>query len=293
MDAIERVSERRTVSTARDEEFLVAPPRPRVEDFRPPATRLADHWPALIVFLIVAGAWEAAVRLTHTPAYLVPAPSAIVERAAADLPYFLGEAAVTLEEALGGLILASIGALSAATLMAHQRWAERAFFPLAVAIKVTPIVAVAPLLVIWLGFGPTPKIIVAALIGYFPILSNAMTGFRTINPRTLEFLRSLDASPREVFFELRFPNALPYLFSAYKVATTLSVIGAVVAEWIGADRGLGHVIILANANFDMTTLAAAVLVLAAIGIGLYLVLDELERMLLFWHESTLSGTNQP
>ncbi|HEY8885484.1 MAG TPA: ABC transporter permease subunit, partial [Chloroflexota bacterium] len=127
-----------------------------------------------------------------------------------------------------------------------------------------------------------------ALISYFPILSNALTGFRSVNPRSLEFLRSLDASPSEILRELRLPHALPYLFSAYKVATTLSVIGAVVAEWIGAERGLGHVIILANSNLDMTTLAAAVLVLAASGIALYLVVELLERRLLFWHESVLT-----
>jgi NitT/TauT family transport system permease protein len=257
--------------------------RPRVR-----ATSLSEYWPALAVFVVLAVAWELAVRLTHTPAYLVPAPSEILARAAEDLPYFLGEGLVTLGEALGGLLLASVVALGMALLMAHLRWAERALFPMAVAVKVTPMVAVAPLLVIWLGFGPVPKIVVAALISYFPILSNALIGFRSVNPRALELLRSVGASRREVFRELRLPQALPYLFSAYKVATTLSVIGAVVAEWVGADRGLGHVIILANANLDMTTLAAAVAVLAALGIGLFLLVDGLERRLLFWHESVLA-----
>ena len=249
---------------------------------------MLEHWPAVLVFVVVALAWEAAVRLTHTPAYIVPLPSAIARRTFETLPFLLGEAAITLGEALAGLALASLGALGAALIMAHLRWAERALFPLAVAIKVTPMVAVAPLLVLWLGFGPLPKILVAALISYFPILSNALTGFRSVNPRSLEFLRSLDASPSEILRELRLPHALPYLFSAYKVATTLSVIGAVVAEWIGAERGLGHVIILANSNLDMTTLAAAVLVLAASGIALYLVVELLERRLLFWHESVLT-----
>jgi NitT/TauT family transport system permease protein len=249
---------------------------------------LIDHWPAALVFLALAMVWEAAVRLSHTPAYLLPAPSVILLRTATDLPYLLGQAAVTVEEALGGLALASAVALTAALLMAHTRWAERALFPLAVAVKVTPIVAVAPLLVVLLGFGPLPKIIVAALLSYFPIMSNAITGFRSVNPRALDFLRSLDAAPWEVFVELRLPHALPYLFSAYKVATTLSVIGAVVAEWVGADQGLGHVIILANSNMDMTTLSAAVLVLAAVGIGLYVLIDLLERRFLFWHESVLT-----
>ena len=247
-----------------------------------------EIWPATLAFLLVAAIWEISVRATNTPEYLVPLPTAIVTRAVTDLPMLLPEALVTLGEALGGLILASIVALAAAVVMSRYQLAERALFPLAVAVKVTPMVAVAPLLVIWLGFGPAPKLIVAALLSYFPILSNAMTGFRSVNPRALEFLRSLDASPGEIFVTVRFPHALPYLFSAYKVSTTLSVIGAVVAEWVGADHGLGHVIILANANFDMTALAAAVLVLAVLGIGLYLLVAALERQLLFWHESVLT-----
>jgi NitT/TauT family transport system permease protein len=248
------------------------------------------YWPAVLVFLVLGLFWEGAVRWTHTPAYLIPRPSAILARAFLDFPSLAAEAAITLGEALGGLAAASVVALGAAVVMAHVRWAERAFFPLAVAVKVTPMVAVAPLLVLWLGFGPLPKVIVAALLCYFPILSNAMIGFRSVNPRALEFLRSLNASPREILWELRLPHALPYLFSAYKVATTLSVIGAVVAEWVGADHGLGHLIILANSNLDMTTLAAAVLILAIIGIALYLFVDALERRLLFWHESVLTAS---
>lgn len=241
-----------------------------------------------MAFGVIAITWEGIVRLSNTPAYLIPLPSAIVARTITDLPTLVPDALITLSEALGGLLLASVVALTAAILMSRYQWAERALFPLAVAVKVTPMVAVAPLLVIWLGFGPAPKLIIAALLSYFPILSNAMTGFRSVNPRSLEFLRSLDASQPEILMTVRIPHALPYLFSAYKVSTTLSVIGAVVAEWVGADHGLGHAIILANANFDMTSLAAGVLVLAVLGIGLYLLVATLERQLLFWHESVLT-----
>jgi NitT/TauT family transport system permease protein len=250
---------------------------------------LLAEWPPVAAFVAIAVGWELAVRLTNTPAYIVPLPSAVIARTVESLPLLASEALVTLAEAIGGLLVASVVALLAAVAMASGRWAERVMFPLAVAVKVTPMVAVAPLLVLWLGFGPAPKVIVAALISFFPILSNALTGFRSVNPRALEFLRSVDASPGEIFVHLRVSHALPYLFSAYKVATSLSVVGAVVAEWVGADRGLGHVIILASSNLDMTTLAAAVLVLAGIGIGLYLFVDRLERRLLFWHESVLTS----
>ena len=266
----------------------IARGRPAPTSSRRDARRASDIWPAVVTFALIAAFWEGAVRLTRTPAYLIPLPSAIVAKTIANLPTLLPDAVATLGEALGGLLIASALALSAAIVMSRYQWAERALFPLAVAVKVTPMVAVAPLLVIWLGFGPGPKLIVAALLSYFPILSNAMTGFRSVNPRALEFLRSLDASQPEILLNVRLPHALPYLFSAYKVSTTLSVIGAVVAEWVGADRGLGHAIILANANFDMTSLAAGVLVLAVMGIGLYLLVATLERQLLFWHESVLT-----
>jgi NitT/TauT family transport system permease protein len=242
---------------------------------------------------VVAVAWELWGRLAHVPAYLVPLPSDIVWTTISDAPSLLSDAVVTLGEAFAGLLLGSAVSLGLAVLMAQKKWAEEAFFPLAVAVKVTPVVAVAPLLVVWLGFGPAPKVIVAALISFFPVLSNAVIGFRSVNPRALEFLRSLDASDREIFVRLRVPHALPYLFSAFKVATSLSVIGAVVSEWVGSDRGLGHVIILASSNFDTTLLAAAVLILALLGIGLYLIVAELERRLLFWHESILTTEGYP
>lgn len=268
-----------------------APPPPTLEAIDRPARRRTgprDVWPPALAGLILALLWEAWIRLTNTPAYLVPAPSAVLAKAWSNLPLLLGEGAYTLAEALAGLLAGSTVALVLAALMAHSRWVEKTVFPLAVALKVTPMVAIAPLLVIWLGFGPAPKIIVAALISFFPILANALTGFRAVNPTMLAFLRSIDASRAEIFFKLRLPYALPYLFAALKVATTLSVIGAVVAEWIGADRGLGAVIMRSNSNLDMTTLAAAVLVLAAFGIGLYLIVGAIERRLLFWHESILS-----
>ncbi len=222
------------------------------------------RWPAVGVFLLLGAGWELGARWAQVPAYLLPSPGAIVARLLASPELFASAALMTLAEALAGLALASLAGLTAAVVMAHRPWAERALFPLAVAVKVTPMVAIAPLLVLWLGFGPAPKIVVAALISFFPIVSNALIGFRAVNPRTLDLLRSLDATPVEIFWRLRLPHALPYLFSAYKVSTALCVVGAVVSEWVGAEAGIGHLIILANANLDMTTLAAAVVVLAAV-----------------------------
>jgi NitT/TauT family transport system permease protein len=164
---------------------------------------------------------------------------------------------------------------------------ERSLLPLAILVKVTPIVAVAPLFVIWFGFGAMPKVLIAALITFFPTLVNGVTGFRSVNPGAMDFLRSLRASRREIFFALRVPSSLPYLFAAFRVSIPLSVTGAVIAEWFSADRGLGSVIVVAHNDLDMPTLFGAIFALAFIGIGLTILVGLMERKALFWHESSV------
>ena len=164
--------------------------------------------------------------------------------------------------------------------------------PLAVLVKVTPIVAVAPLFVIWFGFGSAPKVMIAALITFFPVMVNALAGLRSVNPGALDFFHSMQAPRRQVYFKLRAPSALPYLFAAFRIAIPLSVIGAVVGEWFSGDRGLGSVIIVAHNNLDMPTLFSAVLTLAFIGICLMVLLSYVEKRVLFWHESVLGDTRE-
>ena len=250
-----------------------------------PAQPTAALLPTALSLLLVVVVWEAGIALTGTPVYLLPAPSAVAVRVSAAPGYFLGQGAVTLAEALGGFLLGTGAALTAATVMAHSRTVERALLPLAVLVKVTPIVAVAPLFVIWFGFGVMPKVLIAALITFFPALVNGVTGLRAVDPGALDFLRSVSASRREVFLTLRVPSAMPYLFAAFRVSIPLSVIGAVVGEWFSADRGLGAVIIVAHANLDTPTLFGAIFTLAVMGIGLSLAVSALERRVLFWHES--------
>ena len=229
--------------------------------------------------------WEFWVQWRDIAIIVVPPPSAVLERFLDDPDFFRHHGGWTLYEATLGLLLGSSFALVLAVAMAHSRLTERALFPLAIIIKVTPIVAVAPVLVIMFGFGTTPKILVAALLSFFPMLVNAMTGFRDVNPGALEFMRSLRASPWQLFWKLRLPSALPYLFAALKITYPLALIGAVVAEWFTGDRGLGLVIFVANANLDTPTLFAAVGVLALTGVTLNVLLYLTERRLLFWHET--------
>lgn len=242
--------------------------------------------PALALALLCIG-WEMWTRLAGVPVYLVPAPSVVFARLFGDIPFFAMHGVITLAEALAGFALGSAVALIGATLMAHSRLIERSLYPLAILVKVTPVVAVAPLFVIWFGFGPVPKVLIAALITFFPVLVNGVTGFRSVDPGALDFLRSLRTSRRQIFFILRVPSSMPYLFAAFRVAIPLSVIGAVVGEWFSASKGLGSVIFIAHSNLDMPTLFAAIIVLSAMGIALTVLASLLERKILFWHESSL------
>ena len=244
--------------------------------------------PPIIALALLGVGWQLWVRIAHTPVYIVPAPTDVLGRLFGDLGYFARQGWVTLYEALAGFALGSSVALAGAIAMAHSRFLERSIFPLAVLVKVTPMVAIAPLFVIWFGFGPAPKIMIAALLSFFPVLVNAMVGFRSVNPGSLDFLRSVHASPVEVFWLLRVPSSLPYLFAAFRIVVPLAVIGAVVAEWFSAESGLGAVIISAHNNLNMPTLFAAIVTLAVIGIGLTMLTSYMEKRLLFWHESSLA-----
>lgn len=238
--------------------------------------------PTAAFLAVVLTGWELAVRVWQVPAFLLPSPSAVAVRLAGDPLFFGREGLVTLGEALGGLTIGSALALGTGLLMAQWRWLERALLPVAVVAKVTPVVVVAPLFVLWFGFGAWPRLLIAALLAFFPILIGAVAGLRAVPTASREVLLTLDAGVAEEALLLRLPSALPQLFAALKVATTLALLGAVVAEWVGGDRGLGRAILLANSNLDTTTALAGVATIAAIGMALIGGLTLLERRYVFW-----------
>jgi NitT/TauT family transport system permease protein len=243
--------------------------------------------PPVVALASLLAIWEIWLRIADVPVYILPMPSVVFTRLVSDLGFFAWHGGITLLEAMGGFALGAGVALIGATLMAHSRFLERSLLPIAVLVKVTPIVAVAPLFVIWFGFGSLPKIFIAALITFFPVLVNAMTGLRAVEPGALDYFRSLSSSRREIYLKLRLPSALPYLFAAFRISIPLSVIGAVVGEWFSGDRGLGSIVIVAHSNLDMPTLFSAIITLAFLGITLTLLTFYLERKILFWHSSAI------
>ena len=272
-------------------------PSPKAETWRLPdpsvgslGTGLAYLAPAILALILAGIAWEIWTRAADVQPYIVPRPSVVLARIFGDLGFFARHSATTLWEAMAGLALGTVVALAGATLMAHARLIERTLFPLAVLVKVTPLIIYTPMFIIWFGFGPFPKVLTAALITFFPLLVNAMIGMRSVNPGALDFMHSLRASRVQIFLKLRAPSSLPYLFAAFRIAIPLSVIGATVGEYLGGgNKGLGSVASVAYHNLDMPTLFSVGLTLAFIGISLTILTSYLERRVLFWHESAIVG----
>ena len=238
--------------------------------------------PTVALLVVAVCAWEVVVRLAEVPSYLVPAPSLVAVRWWNEPLFFLTEGGVSLAEALGGLLVGGGTALLVGLVMARAPWLERAVLPLALVLKMTPVVVVAPLFVLWFGFGPAPRVLIAALLTFFPVLIGAVTGLRAVPPAPRDVLATLNASPIQEVWLLRLPAALPHLFAAFKVSATLALLGAVIAEWVGGERGLGRDILLANSKLDTPTTLAGVVTLAALGLALVGLLSLLERRWVFW-----------
>lgn len=252
----------------------------------PQATAISWSLTSIVLILGVAlVGWELVVRWQQVPVYILPAPSRIVATLVQNADRYAIAAVITLGEALGGLALGLCTGVLVAIVITFWKQLESGVLALAILIKATPMVAIAPLLMIWFGFGPAPKVIITALITFFPVLINVHSGLHAVDDALLDLLHTLNASRWEVFRYVRWPSAWPYLFVALKVTAPLSLIGAVVAEWAGASDGLGRAMWLAYSNLNLPALFAAVFCLAAMGVGLYSIVITLESRTLFWKMS--------
>jgi NitT/TauT family transport system permease protein len=229
-----------------------------------------------LLFLVV---WQAMVVVGHIPEYLLPSPTAIIATIDRSLAV---QFAVTSIEALAGFLIASVAAFTIATLFVRFQTLENGLFPIAIAVKTTPIVAIAPLLVIWLGTGWWSKIVAAVLICFFPVLVNTVKGLKAADYEYRQLFQTLGASRAQEFRKLRVPYCLPYLFSALKISSSLAVVGAIVGEFVGATQGLGYLIIVSSAHLETATLFSAIFAAAFAGIGMFYAIGWAERRLIFW-----------
>ena len=264
----------------RDLDHLDSPDSGRIP-MAPPDIRPLLGWilPPLVALLLAAIAVELWVRLADVSIWVMPRPTGVIENFFADFGRYFSEGLKTLGVSLGGLAIGTAAATLLAAGVAHSQVLERAVLPIAIMVKVTPVVALIPLFIIWMGHGWNPKIAIAALITYFPVLINAIAGFRDVDPRMHDFFRSVDASTWEIFRHLRLPAAVPYLFASLKISVTLSLIGAVVAEFfLSGQGGLGAVIWIEQNNLRLEQVFAAVLMLTLIGVTLSTAVVVAERL---------------
>ncbi|MDR5781390.1 ABC transporter permease [Caballeronia sp. LZ065] len=262
-----------------------APSTPRRQAF----AMLKQHpeWicvPAL--FVLVVAVWEIGFMLAAVPIYIAPAPSDIFHALVNGLSsgLFISNGLTTLAEALLGFLLATILGIMLGAVIAQSRFVEKTLYPYLIAIQTTPKVAIAPLFIIWFGFGMTSKVIMAAVVAFFPILVNVIVGLRSTDTSRIELMRSLQASRWQIFTMVRLPSAAPMIFAGLHIAVIFSVLGAIVGEFVGSRKGLGNLIMQLNNNLDTAGVFAALVVLSAMGIVLHLLMHMLQKRLLFWSE---------
>jgi putative hydroxymethylpyrimidine transport system permease protein len=250
----------------------------------------------LAVILVLLGAWQLAARwdlisnALNIQDFLVPAPSDIATSLWQDRSLLSSNAWVTLKEVVLGFGIAAIAGICFALLIHLSDTARRAVYPLLIGSQTIPIVILAPILVVWFGFGLTPKLVIVALICFFPITVNTLDGLRSVDPDLIKMMRTLGAGRVQRLLRVEAPSALPYAFSGAKVAVSVSVIAAVFAEYVGSSSGLGHLINQAQAQLLTSRSFAAVVVLSAMAIALFALVSLLERRVVTWDQGEVTRT---
>lgn len=235
-----------------------------------------ERYSALILATALLAAWQVLVPLSGLSEFVLPTPLAIATRIVSELPLLATHAYVTLIEVVGGFALGVLIGIPLALAIFYSRAFERAIYPILVALQTVPKVALAPLLVLYLGYGWAPKITLAFLISFFPIVISTVVGLQSLDKNLVNLVRSMGASEWQTFFKVRLPAALPNIFGGFKVAVSLAVIGAVIGEYVAAERGLGYLQLQANSLFDTTLNFATVVTISGLGVMLYFIIDTVE-----------------
>ncbi|MEU8569556.1 ABC transporter permease [Streptomyces pathocidini] len=242
-------------------------------------------WRPFALLLGCFAVWWAISAAELIEPYLVPSPGATLDVMAEKSGYIIEHSWVTTYETLLGFVIAVAVGVLAAVVMVYSSTVEKTLYPVLLFAQVVPKIAIAPLFVVWLGFGIGPKILIAVLIAFFPVVISMVTGLKAVDPEMIQLSQTMGASPLQTFVKIRFPASFPHLFSGLKVAVTLAVTGAVVGEFVGANEGLGYVILQANGNLDTPMLFAGLLVMSLIGVVLFVLVEVAEKLLLPWHAS--------
>ena len=239
----------------------------------------------LIVFAALFALWEGAVHLTGVKEYLLPPPSKVWTEFLKRYDTVMASAWVTTQEIIAGYLLAIVVSIPLALTVAYSRFVETAIYPVVVFLQIIPKIAIAPLFIIWFGFGFTPKLLIVFLLSFFPIVVASIAGFKSVDPEITDFARTTGADEWKMFIKIRLPQALPDIFTGLKVGAALSATAAVVAEFVASDRGLGYLLLQYNGNLETPMVFAVIVLLSLIGLTVYYVVEIIERIAIPWHVS--------
>ena len=244
-----------------------------------------QSWHPIVFLAVVIVLWWLVTAQGWVQPYIIPAPSDTWAAFTENAEYLLQHTWVTTYETLIGFAIAGVAGLLVAVIMVYSKGLEKTFYPVILFAQVIPKIAIAPLFIVWLGFGAAPKILVAVLMAFFPVVISGLAGLRSVDPEILQLVSTMGASRLKVLFKVRLPAALPELLSGLKVAATLAVTGAVVGEFVGANEGLGYVILQANGILDTAMLFAALIIMSVMGVVLFAIIQVAEKFLIPWHAS--------
>lgn len=227
--------------------------------------------------------WETAVRWTHLPAYILPGPLQILQTLGETLPLLVKHTASTLEEAALGFVLAIATAFMVAFVLNRFYWLNQAVYPLLIVSQTVPIITLAPLFLIWFGWGMLPKVLVVVLVCFFPVVINLLNGLNSVDPDLINLFRSMNASRMAIFKMVKLPAAMPGFFSGMKISASYSIMAAVIGEWLGAQQGLGYYMTIAQKSFRVDRVLAAVMIIAVLSLLAVKIIDLTEWLMMPWN----------
>lgn len=258
----------------------------------PPAGRgarlraaLMRHRNILITFVLLFAVWEIGVRVFNAPRYILPSPSDVWEGFMSQPARMMWNTWSTVQIILVGYAIAVVVSIPLALLIAFSRFVQTTLYPLLVVFQIIPKIAVAPLFIVWFGFGFMPKVMLVFLLSFFPIVISAIAGFRSLDADVEDFARSTGAGMWRMFFKIRLPQSLPSIFTGLKVGAAMAATAAVVAEFVGSDSGLGYLILEYNGFIETAKVFAAIILLSLAGLAIYYLVEAIEKLAIPWHVS--------
>ena len=249
------------------------------------SSTLSSGFRAVATVVVLFAALEIATRGFGLAPVVLQAPSVVAQEIFQDFDLYATNTWVTTYEVIIGFAISAVLGVVVAVAIVYSKFLQDTLYPLILLLQIVPKVAVAPLLVVFLGFGATPKIVIAVLIAFFPVVVNTAVGLRTVEKDMLDLVRVLNGSKFQEFTRVRLPNALPLIFSGFKLAMTFAVIGAIIGEFVGANAGLGYLVVLANSQMQTEMAYAAITILSLLGIVMYGSISLMERVLVPWADS--------